>query len=283
MPWTGRRRVSTEGTPLTRTPRVLRTLPDQARKQLAYVGTGLALAGIGAGTAATLGAGASPAAAQATQVQVSAQAKPSSNQARPASRHITATFAIKITHGHVTARRVARPDRLHTWLAIERVIAGRRASGYTALPAADRLTPVGTTGPQTWMAMTPERYENAATIVRQALDKKMGIRSAVIAVATAMQESTLQNINYGDRDSLGLFQQRPSCGWGTASQILHPAYATDAFLAALHHYQAANPAWAHEPLWQTAQGVQASGFPTAYARWEAQAASLVSAVTRHMY
>jgi len=98
-----------------------------------------------------------------------------------------------------------------------------------------------------------------------------------------MQESTLLNISYGDRDSLGLFQQRPSCGWGSAGQILHPAYAADSFLTALHRYQAANPAWAHEPLWQTAQGVQASGFPYAYAKWEAQAANLVGTVTRHMY
>jgi hypothetical protein len=132
------------------------------------------------------------------------------------------------------------------------------------------------------MAITPSRYANAATIVRQALDKKMGLRSAVIAVATAMQESTLQNINYGDRDSLGLFQQRPSCGWGTASQILHPAYAADAFLSALHSYQTSNPAWAHQPLWQPAQGVQASGFPYNYAKWEAQAAQLVGSVARHL-
>jgi len=171
-----------------------------------------------------------------------------------------------------------------TWQAIERTVASQTvpAPGRGQLPAQDKLTPTGTSGPQEWMAITPARYQNAATIVRQALQDKMGLRSAVIAVATAMQESTLLNINYGDRDSLGLFQQRPSAGWGTPSQILRPVYAADAFLKALRTYQANNPAWAQQPLWQPAQGVQASGFPYAYAKWEAQAAQLVSSVTRHI-
>jgi hypothetical protein len=104
----------------------------------------------------------------------------------------------------------------------------------------------------------------------------------VVAVATAMQESTLNNINYGTSDSVGLFQQRPSCGWGTAAQIMNPAYASDAFLTGLQKYQAANPDWASQPLYQAAQGVQASAFPTAYAQWENQAASLVQNITTHL-
>jgi hypothetical protein len=114
--------------------------------------------------------------------------------------------------------------------------------------------------------------------VRTTLGKRMGLRAAVIAVATAMQESGLENINYGDRDSLGLFQQRPSMGWGTASQITTPSYAAGAFLGALATYQHADPGWAGQPLWQTAQSVQRSGFPYAYAKWEKQAAQLVSAI-----
>ena len=106
----------------------------------------------------------------------------------------------------------------------------------------------------------------------------MGVRSAVIAVATAMQESQLQNINYGDRDSLGLFQQRPSCGWGTAAQITTPSYAADAFLKALSEHQASDPSWVHQPLWANAQSVQNSGFPFAYAKWETQAAHLVKGI-----
>jgi hypothetical protein len=105
----------------------------------------------------------------------------------------------------------------------------------------------------------------------------------VIAVATAMQESTLDNLGYGDRDSEGLFQQRPSAGWGTPAQITNPAYASDAFLNALRDHQRADPTWASKPLWQTAQSVQNSGFPYAYAKWESQAAQLVSSIARHMF
>jgi hypothetical protein len=189
------------------------------------------------------------------------------------------------THGNAGHRVVKAHARLdESWQQIERTVAGRAvpALGHGPLPAQDKLTPTGTNGPQEWMPITPARYENAATIVRQVLDKKMGLRSAVIAVATAMQESTLLNINYGDSDSVGLFQQRPSAGWGTASQILRPVFAADAFLKALRTYQANNPAWAQQPLWQPAQGVQASGFPYAYAKWEAQAAQLVGSVTRRL-
>jgi hypothetical protein len=154
--------------------------------------------------------------------------------------------------------------------------------GAGPLPAADQLRPVPVYGQQETMPLDTSQVGNATTIVHQALAKGMGVRSAVIAVATSMQESTLNNINYGTSDSLGLFQQRPSCGWGTAQQILDPAYAADAFLGALKTYQAGNPDWASQPLWQTAQGVQQSGFPTAYAKWEAQAASLVQGITMHL-
>jgi hypothetical protein len=171
-----------------------------------------------------------------------------------------------------------------TWAAVTKVVADRTypKAGHGALPAQDQLTPVGTSGPQTWVPITPARWDNAKTIVQQAIAKHMGLRAAVIAVATSMQESTLLNLNYGDRDSLGLFQQRPSCGWGTPSQIQHPAYAADSFLTALHGYQVRNPDWARQPLWQAAQGVQGSAFPSAYAKWEAQAAHLVASVAPHI-
>ena len=150
------------------------------------------------------------------------------------------------------------------------------------LPLAGQLVPVGTSGSQAWMPLSPAQLANATTIVRQALDKRMGIRSAVIAVATAMQESQLVNLHYGDLDSLGLFQQRPSMGWGTAAQITDPAYAANAFLSALQRHQAGDPAWAREPLWANAQAVQNSGFPLAYAKWESQAAGLVKQIAMRL-
>jgi hypothetical protein len=147
------------------------------------------------------------------------------------------------------------------------------------VPPADQLQPVGTAGPQAWMPLSPAQLSNATTIVQQAMARGMGARSAVIAVATAMQESQLQNLPYGDQDSLGLFQQRPSMGWGTAQQILTPKYAANAFLTALAQQQASSPGWASQPLWVTAQAVQKSGFPMAYAKWETQAVQLVKNVT----
>ena len=153
------------------------------------------------------------------------------------------------------ARRQAAPARRHhhhtapalnNWHAITEAAAGHRGGG--ALAPAQRLLPAPLAGGQATLPLTPARAANAQLITGQALRLHMGIRSAVIAVATAMQESTLENLNYGDRDSLGLFQQRPSAGWGSPAQITNPVYAADAFLHALAAYQAADPGWATQPL-----------------------------------
>jgi hypothetical protein len=94
-----------------------------------------------------------------------------------------------------------------------------------------------------------------------------------VALATARQESKLHNIGYGDRDSVGLFQQRPSQGWGTEAQIMDPVYATSKFYQAL----LAVPGWQKMTLTQAAQAVQHSGLPDAYAQYD-QFAAVVSAV-----
>ncbi len=96
-------------------------------------------------------------------------------------------------------------------------------------------------------------------------------RAWVVALATAMQESTLRNINYGDRDSLGLFQQRPSQGWGSPAQVLDPVYSTTIFIQRLLEV----PGWDELPVTVAAQTVQRSAFPDAYAKWERLASELV--------
>jgi hypothetical protein len=254
---------------------------------LIALATTLAVAGAGTATAATAG----PATTRHVAAAESAQDNPHGSKHRPASaahksaRHQAAKHGAA-KHGaakHGAARHHRRHHRhysLSTWRGITHAAAGK-PSGW--LPARDRLLPAGTSGPQAFMTMTSSRYANATTIVKQALKKHMGLRSAVIAVATAMQESTLENISYGDRDSLGLFQQRPSMGWGSPSEVTNPVYASDAFLNALRQYQASHGAWATQPLWEAAQGVQNSGFPYAYAKWEDQAAHVVATVTRHLY
>ena len=269
---------------MTRTPRTPRT--PRVRRTAAYAAASLALAGVAGATAAVGFAGQHPAHADSLRHAVSrtAHSAPATKTTRtmPAKHGAPAKPAApakKSTPKHAPTTHHAR-----TWSAVSRIVANRTypKTGHGSLPAQDKLTPVGTSGPQAWMPITPARWDNAKTIVRQAIDRHMGLRSAVIAVATSMQESTLLNLNYGDRDSLGLFQQRPSCGWGTSAQIQHPAYAADAFLKALRGYQTSDPSWAHQPLWQAAQGVQGSAFPSAYAKWEAQAAHLVASVTKHL-
>jgi hypothetical protein len=190
-------------------------------------------------------------------------------------------------HGGTAGRRARRRHHHHywrvmldSWHAITEAAAGHPRGG--PLAPAQRLLPASLAGGQAALPVTPARAANATVITAQALRLHMGIRSAVIAVATAMQESTLENLGYGDRDSLGLFQQRPSMGWGTPAQITDPVYSSDAFLHALRAYQAAHSGWATQPLWEAAQGVQNSGFPYAYAQWEDQAAHIVAAVTRHL-
>jgi cell wall-associated NlpC family hydrolase len=111
----------------------------------------------------------------------------------------------------------------------------------------------------------------AGTIIGVARELQTPPRAWLVALATAMQESTLRNINYGDRDSLGLFQQRPSQGWGSPAQVTDPIYSTTIFIERLLDV----PGWETMPVTVAAQTVQRSAFPDAYAKWEGLAAELV--------
>lgn len=125
------------------------------------------------------------------------------------------------------------------------------------------------------VTLEPEQAENAALITAVAVGRGMPARAATIALATAYQESKLYNIDYGDRDSLGLFQQRPSQGWGSPDQLLDPVYATNAFYDGLVKVEG------YEDMRVTAaaQEVQRSAYPEAYADHEADARVLASALT----
>jgi hypothetical protein len=140
------------------------------------------------------------------------------------------------------------------------------------------LEPTGLYGSQQHFTPNSTQWANAKTIVAVTKQRGMSLYAAVIAVATAMQESSLINLTSATNyDSLGLFQQRPSMGWGTASQLTDPAYATNAFLAALTTYA---PNYQSQSLWSSAQAVQRSGFPTAYAQWQDQAARMVQSIIK---
>ena len=116
---------------------------------------------------------------------------------------------------------------------------------------------------------------NAEIIISVAAQMGLPAQAAVIAVATAMQESGLRNLDYGDQDSLGLFQQRPSQGWGTPAEILDPEYAARAFYTRL----VTIPDWQTLPLTVAAQDVQHSGYPGAYAQWQNLAEQAVADLT----
>jgi hypothetical protein len=127
------------------------------------------------------------------------------------------------------------------------------------------------------VSFSPEQTANAATITAIALKRGLPARAATIANATAIQESKLRNIRFGDRDSLGLFQQRPSQGWGTAKQILDPVYATNKFYDALikiDGYQSME-------ITKVAQLVQRSATPQAYADHEQEGRILASTLAGH--
>jgi cell wall-associated NlpC family hydrolase len=119
-----------------------------------------------------------------------------------------------------------------------------------------------------------EQVPHAQTIVATGISLQVPRRGQIVALATAMQESRLRNLAYGDRDSLGLFQQRPSQGWGTAEQIRDPVYASERFYKALLEVDG----WQQMTVTQAAQAVQKSGFPDAYAQWEPLASALQKAI-----
>ncbi|MFI0796621.1 M23 family metallopeptidase [Micromonospora rubida] len=140
------------------------------------------------------------------------------------------------------------------------------ATAPSTSPRAGKVRPVGR-----W---NTEQTGHAATIVAVGRDRGVPARGWVIAVATAMVESGLRNLPGGDRDSLGLFQQRPSQGWGSRAQILDPVYASTRFYEKLERVDG----WERLPLTVAAQTVQVSAYPDRYGEFEHDAEQVVAAV-----
>jgi cell wall-associated NlpC family hydrolase len=148
------------------------------------------------------------------------------------------------------------------------------ASG-AASPAQQAVTECGAAPVQAGQAvdgvtLNTAQMNDAKVIYDVSVSLRLPQRAAVIAEATAMQESRLVNLPGGTGDSLGLFQQRPSQGWGTAAEIMQPAYAAAKFYGALVQV----PGWQSLPLTVAAQDVQHSAYPGAYAQWEPLADAL---------
>jgi hypothetical protein len=125
------------------------------------------------------------------------------------------------------------------------------------------------------LTFTLEQMDNAATIAAVGTAEGMPNHAVTVAIATAMQEARLENLPDGDRDSAGLFQQRPSQGWGTYAQVTDPVHAAQAFYSRLRTL----PDWQDVSVTEAARLVQRSAAPAAYAQWETQARAAASALT----
>ncbi|WP_425430423.1 LysM peptidoglycan-binding domain-containing protein [Diaminobutyricimonas aerilata] len=195
----------------------------------------------------------------------------------------SSTYTIKSgdTIGAIAARHGVSTQALLSanglsWSSV--IYAGRTLTipGTVATTPAVHVTPVATPGKVT--PMTAEMRANAQVIVRVGQQLGVSEYGLVIALATAMQESSLRNLDHGDRDSIGLFQQRPSTGWGTKAQLMDAAHA-----ARLFYGGPSNPnkgvtrglldirGWQSMSVTQAAQAVQISAYPDAYAKWETSA------------
>jgi hypothetical protein len=146
----------------------------------------------------------------------------------------------------------------------------------TLLGTTGAAPPICNVGPaDTGYLLDPDQAANAATIAAVAKRELLPDHAVTVALAAALQESKLRNLGYGDRDSVGLFQQRPSQGWGTPAQLTQPAFAAAAFFAHLRQVEG----WQALTVADAAQAVQHSADGSAYGGWEAQARALARALT----
>ena len=150
------------------------------------------------------------------------------------------------------------------------VVLALRRGGAVPLAAGCSVTAVGTS-----YSLDLAQASNAATIAAVAFRLGLSDHAVTVALATSLQESKLHNLSYGDRDSVGLFQQRPSQGWGPRERILDPHYAAQAFFTRLVQVRG----WQTMSVAVAAQAVQRSAAGSAYADWEPTARALAQAFT----
>ncbi len=182
------------------------------------------------------------------------------------------------------ARKVSAPTRIAVFVALVVLVASAVIiGGIMAVNSREETSPVrvavceAQVGDATY-SLNPSQASYAALIAGNSVQRGLPPRAASIAIATAMQESSLRNLDYGDQagpDSRGLYQQRPSQGWGTEAQVMDPVYATNIFYDRLLRV----PDYQNIPLTEAAQAVQNSAFPEAYARRELAARAFASSLT----
>jgi hypothetical protein len=165
------------------------------------------------------------------------------------------------------------PDARQTEL-VAAIVRARIANARAAPKPSATAAPAVCFAPSPPHRWDSTQRDNATTIVQVGLALGISERGLVVALATAMQESQLYNLGHiaanNDHDSLGLFQQRPSMGWGSKAQLTDPVYSATAFYLALQRVSG----WEKMEVTVAAQRVQRSAFPNAYAKWETDATSL---------
>lgn len=153
-----------------------------------------------------------------------------------------------------------------TLLVVAGAVTFRLAADHIVFTEACTARAGGTT-----VRVSLEQAGHAATIAAIATRRDLPARATTIALVTALQESKLRNLDHGDRDSLGLFQQRPSQGWGNKNLVRTPTFSAAAFYVPLVQ----TPGWRSMPVTKAAQVIQRSAYPDRYAQWELAAATLV--------
>ena len=230
---------------------------------LAFAATAVAIVPLTASAATTT--------TSSTSASASASHTAAAKKSAEAKKDAAAKSAVKSASSAKTTKTTAKAEKA-TAASVATTAAAVSTSPYAGVSYAE-LEPTGTDGSQQTFTASSEQWANATAIVEASKDLNLSAYAAVIAVATAMQESSLRNLTTAtNADSLGLFQQRPSMGWGTASELTDPTYAAKAFLRELpSDYESMD-------LASAAQSVQRSFDGSLYAQWESQAAHMVYSI-----
>jgi cell wall-associated NlpC family hydrolase len=198
------------------------------------------------------------------------------DETKHARRDLGGVLVISSRHGVLlAAAAVTLPCAMALGITLTAVAADGTGLADPAQPVTSACNADSAQGIAAAASLSAAQTGDALIIYDVSVSMDLPQQAAVIALATAYQESRLYNLSYGTGDSLGLFQQRPSQGWGTPAQIVQPVYAATAFYTALIQV----PGWQNLPLTVAAQDVQHSAYPDAYAQWAPLATALVATFT----
>ena len=234
-----------------------------SRASIIYPGQSLVVSGTSAAPAAAPAPAPTPAPAPAPAATATHTVVTGDTIFSIAQKHGTTTHALFALNG-LSASSIIYP--------------GQQIAVQAAAPAAAPAAVTATPGGQLTATLTAEQAANAALIIRIGRELGVSDRAVATALATGMVESSLRNLDWGDRDSLGLFQQRPSTGWGTPAQIMDAERSTRVFFGGpgdpnghVTRGLLDIPGWESMSFTAAAQAVQISAYPDRYGQWESQA------------